>query len=413
MERATFDCPPLGQSAIDHWNNASIEACIETIQAVEAVRAYPVYKLHRDQRTGLEMTLYAGAEPGNPNNHALCGYTRFQATLAEVSQAFQRVTFNDKDAFVKMLGYPILDTQTLYSIMEPSEANPMQYTGIEWSVFQGPRINDAISTHDLCFLESQNQFFHQGQQRMGWVRSLHSIELDACPPFPLDANVHRAQVFQTGQVFIETEEPGVLDCYSVCVLELPYSMAKPDHLLYLTTWVIQMLSLQKHILKLKNQKPQDVDICPWCHGNIPTTAAICQGCNHRICEKCSPKWSITSVWRRLSKAQLCAECSEDYTERSDRSNSVGATPKSSGLLSNFVASAKEIETVWIDVSSVGVAPSAAHVDIPVARAAPNHQEEDNTESVKLHQLLDTLHGNKVNQDPRIQNLYKDLKALDK
>ncbi|OQR87166.1 hypothetical protein ACHHYP_09461 [Achlya hypogyna] len=434
---ADFDCPPLGQTAVEHWNDASVEACVETIQAVEAVRQYPVYGEYVDAVTGTHMTLFAGEEPGNPENYSMCGHTTIRATLAEVAQCFQRLNTQECDSFIDMLGLPIVDTRTLYTLMEPSEDSPMQYTGIEWTAFQAPRLGDSVPLRDLCYLESQNQFFHQGEQRLGWVRSLHSIEVDACPPLDPDSNIFRAEIYQSGQVFVESAEPGVLDCYSLCSIDLKYTLPTNDHMAYLQQWVTQILILQSHIEAQRIACARLVsaaidDVCPSCNDTLTAKSGACRDCHRPICQKCHPKWSFTSMWRRLAKSQVCAECNDacrgvsllernttsdawEHTTRStigsvaSSSTEHSAQKRPSSLLSNYVASSKDIETVWIDVSSVDtmIGSSPSQDDIPVARAAKPREE------VKLHELLDSYHANKLTQDSRVQQLYKDLVALDR
>ncbi|KDO18232.1 hypothetical protein SPRG_16336 [Saprolegnia parasitica CBS 223.65] len=432
MQHVAFECPPLGPTATEHWNDASVEACVETIQAVEAVRAYPVYGVYTDPTSGASMTLHAGHEPGNAANYSMCGHTQLRASLAEAAACFQRLNTHEADSFVSMLGRPILGSTTLYTLMEPSEESPMQYTGIEWTAFEAPRLGDFTPIRDLCYLESQNQFFHQGEQRHGWVRSLHSIDVDACPPFAQD--IYRAEIYQSGQVFVQSATPGVLDCYSLCSIDLKYTLPERDHMAYLTKWVTQMLTLHAHIATQRAACARAVHsavtdgahrfVCPTCNETIAGSKATCRECDRPICESCHPKWSLTSMWRRLQKSQVCVECSEELRgvsllERNTTSESWECTTRStlgstetthkrpSSLIANY---ARDLETVWIDVSSVD-SSSAAQTptgdDIPVARAAKPRDE------VKLHELLDSYHARKLMEDPRVQQLYKDLVALDR
>ncbi|CAK4136257.1 unnamed protein product [Aphanomyces euteiches] len=137
-----------------------------------------------------------------------------QGTLDEVAEFFYLDSPAKFQAYICTVGETTMDRQNLYTLQCSA---PRFYCGVSWFVFGCPWL---VSNRDMCILEYHNEIKvvdDRGTPRRGWIRAMHSIELECCPSLQTKRGIVRSAICRSGHVFIETNTPGVLDVYSVLV----------------------------------------------------------------------------------------------------------------------------------------------------------------------------------------------------
>ncbi|KAF0718192.1 hypothetical protein As57867_001841, partial [Aphanomyces stellatus] len=198
-----FERPPLSAKDETCLRRLARTAAMDVVKASQLADASKQWRL---VSTTQHLQIYHGQDPTAPRGvTSWCGRTTINATLDEVADLFRAETTDQYKAYCKMFATDMLDGATLYTLEQPTTQNPRHYIGIKWFAFETPLL---VKNRDFLLLESQFDIEFQG--RRGWVRSLKSIELDACPDFGDLLGLVRAVQFRTGHVFLETEKPGQL-----------------------------------------------------------------------------------------------------------------------------------------------------------------------------------------------------------
>jgi len=81
------------------------------------------------------------------------------------------------------------------------------------------------------------------------MQCLQSVELDCCPSMEKSYGLVRGAIYRSGHVFMETDSPGVLDCYSVIALQLNGAVPSAIELKMMRHTLSQVLKLDEYFRK--------------------------------------------------------------------------------------------------------------------------------------------------------------------
>ncbi|KAF0691834.1 Aste57867_17004 [Aphanomyces stellatus] len=303
--------------------NAKDEALLRHLASTSAMDVVHVSRLADvDKQWRLvsnkhNLQVYHGRDPtAPPGVTSWCGNTVVQATLDEVADLFRAETTDQYKDYCKMFATDMLDGATLYTLEEPTPTNPRHYIGIKWFAFETPLL---VKNRDFLLLESQFDIEFQG--RRGWVRSLKSIELDACPDFGDLLGLVRAVQFRTGHVFLETEKPGQLQVAQLVQTSLGGHVTGVAVAVGMKKRFRQMLDIHRFLAERRLAKTPFLDVtsfvdkkasdqCRLCRRSFSflwRKKEHCRKCGNVVCSACFKVWSI-SLNRQVLQRPVCTRC---------------------------------------------------------------------------------------------------------
>ncbi|RHY22568.1 hypothetical protein DYB32_009466 [Aphanomyces invadans] len=209
-------------------------------------------------------------------------HTRTRATIEQAAAFFYLDTAAKAEQFARVMDELVEAKRTLYTLVDRPVVDdgvnkPLDYISVDWMMI---KFKKGVPARDLCYLES-------------------------------------------GHVFMESNEPGVLDYYKL-YFGSPRGAILGKHFnnLYLKgamrTSARAILNLDEHFtterLKpllstpLRDEKVES-KTCSGCHARFSwrTTKRLCRACGVAICLKCSSLWSLTLQGSAV-KVPLCAPC---------------------------------------------------------------------------------------------------------
>ncbi|ETV86460.1 hypothetical protein H257_01653 [Aphanomyces astaci] len=124
-------------------------------------------------------------------------------TLDEVVDVFQTHTTELIKDCKRRVGKDLLDVATLYDFNPPHETSTINNVGIIYAAMKSPPF---VADRDSVMLECRSPF--QDKSRRGWCRSLISVEVEGCPPFP---GMVRAHQYGSGHLFLESTRRGYVE----------------------------------------------------------------------------------------------------------------------------------------------------------------------------------------------------------
>ncbi|ETV95846.1 hypothetical protein, variant [Aphanomyces invadans] len=256
-------------------------------------------------------------------------HTRTRATIEQAAAFFYLDTAAKAEQFARVMDELVEAKRTLYTLVDRPVVDdgvnkPLDYISVDWMMI---KFKKGVPARDLCYLEIHKEFKFAcpltGVTRRGWVRCIHSVRMDCCPDMQKKYGVIRMEIQRSGHVFMESNEPGVLDYYKL-YFGSPRGAILGKHFnnLYLKgamrTSARAILNLDEHFtterLKpllstpLPDEKVES-KTCSGCHARFSwrTTKRLCRACGVAICLKCSSLWSLTLQGSAV-KVPLCAPC---------------------------------------------------------------------------------------------------------
>nr|CCA21554.1 conserved hypothetical protein [Albugo laibachii Nc14] len=217
----------------------------------------------------------------------------------------------------------VLDTETLYSLVQPSYKHPRRLVAIRWALIQSA--SKFVRNRDFCFVECQKEF-RDGNGRRGWVRSVHSVRLACCPSFEASHNIVRGSLYRCGLIAIQSAtNPNVLE--TTYTMEMDLKGRMPEKILR-SFLCYRMASIGKVNKLLQRQRLSsspllgDLDIParqnkPTCHlcfrlfRALRVRRYVCRRCGEFICSNCSDDWLLEIPVIGLKRVRVCTYCSAD------------------------------------------------------------------------------------------------------
>ncbi|CAK4228388.1 unnamed protein product, partial [Aphanomyces euteiches] len=101
-----------------------------------------------------------------------------------------------------------VDVVNLYTVLPRHPDRPNDCIQIKWVLTKSP-LDGLVARRDFVVVESELEFQVDGKR--SWVRSFHSIELDAAPDMRKELGCIRGYMHDMGFVIMESDRPGYLD----------------------------------------------------------------------------------------------------------------------------------------------------------------------------------------------------------
>nr|CCA19746.1 conserved hypothetical protein [Albugo laibachii Nc14] len=352
-----FQCPPLSAQEQDFLITKaknSARSLVETLQSASGPIEWMPAGSHRNIQLfrGRERERPSILEPQDKHNEVqyVCGATRVKATHEEIARFFDTSTTSKMRTFARLYNEDVLDTVVLHTLVCPTVENQMHQVTVKWTAVEIP--SPFIRNRDFCTLECQDVFQDQKGQR-GWVRSIHSIQLDCCPDMRHKLGYIRGSMYNTGYVFMESEEKGYLDLVHCVQVSLKGNLRLPRPIYFLACRrrVLLIAHFTKHLqqkrlsqlrllgdldLVAKNERTQ-CDICQ-IRFHLFLRKMRCRACGEVVCADCSQSFTfvhggdLSTTSRsdkqcKLVKLRICLLCTNETDQRALNSSAT-ATARS-------------------------------------------------------------------------------------
>ncbi|EQC32244.1 hypothetical protein SDRG_09994 [Saprolegnia diclina VS20] len=290
-----FNLPSL--TAMERHTLAQLASivCRDTIVNALSVQAAPIIQVVESPFTKRKARL-SQATDCSTEADAVCAYTQLRASLDDIIAIFDIDTPKKMREYASAIETNIVDRQRLLTLAH--QTAPHHAVTLNWAATACPF---GMANRDACFLECQDEFSYADPEKpvqwRGFVRALHSVELDACPSLRASHDLVRASIVRSGHVFLETSEPGVLDCYLVKAVDLQGNVPRLANVAWLRRECAKILRLEES-LQLARMQTQLLT-----HG-LAHVRAYGDKSQRRVCAHCDRGFSFLS---RRRHCELCAE----------------------------------------------------------------------------------------------------------
>ncbi|KDO28521.1 hypothetical protein SPRG_06379 [Saprolegnia parasitica CBS 223.65] len=310
-------------------------------------------------------------------------YGKITATLEEVAALHDFSTREKCLHHRKHFAEDTLDSHTLYNVIPRTEENAFKQIYVRWVAVQSPVA--IIKDRDFVFVESQNDFkFTSG--RRGWAYCQTSLN-------------------HTGCVYMETDQPGVLDVVYHISYDFKGSMP---------TWVrklavknrartVKLTADHVHQLRLNSQLQRSMSSssssvstevesvvstatsvfstaaakrCVHCNASFRFRKSYqCQSCNESVCSSCSQKWKLPSG--NGTSVRVCATCS-DAVRNGWEGSSVCATPASD--ISSHAEARQSLFKASSSSNVLETSPARLRIDVSQSEPVPARHRQSSISS---------------------------------
>ncbi|EQC41505.1 hypothetical protein SDRG_01472 [Saprolegnia diclina VS20] len=331
-----FKCPPLMRCEKDQLIALGQKICKDVVLNAMSMQLAPVDAVLTNPKTRRRARMRRGTDVFNRQLDGMCAYTQIPSTLAQVADFFYLDTNTKLRAYASVVGQTILDRQTLYTLVDhpglTTQRNqlmalsPLHYIGVEWMVMECPF---GVSNRDTCFLEAHDEFEFYDERakvpRRGFVRAVHSIDMACCPPLRETHGLVRSSLVRSGHIFIETDDPNVLDYVCVYVTNPNGKVPRSVNLKMLHHQCARVLNLEEffHLERITSaldhgefapvgsfQNKAIANFCACCDKKFGLfyRKSHCRKCGHVVCHQCSRKWPIQFRKTSTVTLRLCHVC---------------------------------------------------------------------------------------------------------
>nr|CCA19737.1 conserved hypothetical protein [Albugo laibachii Nc14] len=273
-----------------------------------------------DERSGI------ACNSGARDRYITCirGVTEVSASLEEFAMLFKMDTRKQCSDNSMLFNGDLLDTETLYPLVQPSGEHPRRLVAIKWSAVQSP--SKLFRNRDFCYLECQKEF-HDGKGRKGWVRSFHSVRMSCCPSFEKEHGVVRGSLYRCGLIAIESEtKPGVLD--TTYTVEIDLKGRVPEKIIrsFLCHRIASVGTVDKLLQRqrlstsplLGDLEIPAKQIRPTCHlcyrlfsKIFGAKRFICRRCGEAACANCCDYWVLDIPVIGTKRVCICTYCAAE------------------------------------------------------------------------------------------------------
>nr|CCA18399.1 adherance factor putative [Albugo laibachii Nc14] len=367
--------PELQPEEVQYLIKKANESCAAVIRHAEtltrhkkwqSVGKYRGISLYRgnDARLGNMTTSNDSSQPSGvakiPQSESLSGVVTIVGSIEDVAKYFDQQTTSEIRR--KQLD-DVLDTSVLYPIISGKPNAPFYRVAVKYIAWEAP--SSWTRGRDFCYIECQNTFRHSSGRR-GWVLSMHSIQMPACPE---RSGVVRCSVYNSGYVVVESTKPGCLDILHILQLNfkghLPAFLVlqalkrKMGNLLQIRRELLFSRIQHRTILQHQELAPKNArTTCNCCSRKFSSFFARktrCRICGQVVCHACAPLMDYKSVDKHgnvINKTRICTSCFRN-------SDSIGTAqpllPKVEGDTRNFDGNST--------CSSIGLGQSAMRSNV--------------------------------------------------
>ncbi|ETV97298.1 hypothetical protein, variant [Aphanomyces invadans] len=325
---------PLSKQEHTTYLTMSTSSCQGLIENALSLSSLAATTTRHCATTSRDATIHRGRDCVDPSLPALCAVTKIEATLPSIAAQYTLGTLSDKLAHnltddvamvnqkLAKLGSHVLARQQLYCLGGTTTDMPYHYAGIVWYAHSSLPL---CASRDFCVLEYHNQvevMDWQSKRRRGWIRCLQSVDVIGCPSLRASRGHIRSSMFRSGQLFVETDCPGMLTVYSVAVhhyngLLPPGGAAKLMRREVATILKLEKaMATQRVLQRLRTVEPKQLQTatfratrvhCPQCHRSRSwfRHQRACAICGEAVCASCGREWSVPGV---TPAAFVCLHC---------------------------------------------------------------------------------------------------------
>ncbi|KAF0685989.1 Aste57867_22192 [Aphanomyces stellatus] len=352
-----FHCAALDDNVRAELIEEAKMACKYLVVNATTADSAPIDSVVVNVKTGRHATLRRVKDKVDASLDGMVAHTRVRATIDEVSDFFYVDSHAKGQLVSRVMGDRVVDRTRLYSLVErpivEAASQPLHYVGVEWALQKHPN----IPARDTCCLDYQDEFSFMdqttGDERRGWARCTHSVDIDACPDLEKQFGVIRATVVRSGHVFLESTDSGMLDYFRVLFVDPGGAILKRFaplvHKNIVKPYGLAVLNLEEHFVK-QRMKPmldmpshfkekKEIDYCMQCYGRFKwmSVKKQCRSCGDVVCHKCSSVWAIDLDMVTSVKVDLCQECVTGEPKRPPRETAATSSmsfPSGGGYVHN-------------------------------------------------------------------------------
>ncbi|OQS06050.1 hypothetical protein THRCLA_01890 [Thraustotheca clavata] len=290
-----FKCPTLNAVETEYFINVANKAALDCVRNAMSLQMTSVVAVFKSDSTQRFARMREGPDTVQPNLPATAANTQIHATIEQIAEFFYLDTIVKARTYANTVGQIVLDRQTLYTLEPRNTEISLRYVGIDWLVIQTPYL--GVCNRDAVFVEIHDEleFYDEIAKvyRRGFVRCLHSIELDCCPPLKESHGIVRSAFVRSGHIFIETDTPGLLNYYTV------YVTLANGNIPRLTT---MQRNQCKRILSLEEHLCYDYVTTSMDNDEFVPVQQYESATNAKHCRRCTKKLHT------LVKRKNCAKC---------------------------------------------------------------------------------------------------------
>ncbi|CAK4748035.1 unnamed protein product [Aphanomyces euteiches] len=159
--------------------------------------------------------VFKGHDPmAPPGVSTWLAQSTIRATINDVAAMFYCDSTDAYKTYIRTFYDELKDGIKLYSVVTPTPEAPRHFIGVNWVAQELPTNGLVLKNRDWCFVECQHDYVIDGRrvgplhQAMGFVRAEH---------------------YRSGMVYMETDEPGVLQVVQLNQVSL-HGGLKVDHI---------------------------------------------------------------------------------------------------------------------------------------------------------------------------------------
>ncbi|OWZ21203.1 hypothetical protein PHMEG_0004273 [Phytophthora megakarya] len=219
----------------------------------------------------------------------------------------------------EVLAMQPVDCAVLAELSGPTEADPFEYTGIQWMAFRhGWPLKAVSSPRDFVTLTSKGTMTRGNSDRIGY-QVVQPAKLPQCPPLPgsLRTNLMYAAIFKQ-------QEPGIVDVFVQTYIETQSALL--NKVVVSATWkstmdlwkapqLAEMKKMQWCLANCKAQRrqlqrqasPSAKNVCKECleirkmRGSDMEDKTACVLCVSPTCSKCRVEKTLEAIDERKLK----------------------------------------------------------------------------------------------------------------
>ncbi|OQR92129.1 inward rectifier K channel (IRK-C) family protein [Achlya hypogyna] len=306
------------------------EVVQDVVKNAMTMASLPVSKVLRNDATRLVGHMHEGYDLKDPSLIGMTMVTPVRATFDQIADFYALTSPRKLRTYAGVVGQSVLDRVTLYNLLSSDSDlhRPLINASVIWSVMESPFLTKSLAMkRDCCYLECISENYLEdpqtGMLRRAWVRAVHSVDMPCCPPMQASHGFVRGHLVRSGQIFLETDTPGVLNFYWCCITEPNGRLPKMIHRKVLQRIVGQAVNLEQHfcMVRLTQYMATAPKTLPWknvkktlfCErcddrfGPILATKTQCTKCGWVVCKRCCKPWTITVHGERVD-VTICTHC---------------------------------------------------------------------------------------------------------
>ncbi|RHY28662.1 hypothetical protein DYB32_005794 [Aphanomyces invadans] len=315
LPHAYFEPPKLSATDRQSFVNNAKDACRNLVRQARAMDMFPIYCESTHHRTQRRLSMRLGHDVGNPRLVCMSAHTQVSCTVDAIADLYYTNTV--QHTYEHVLHPSVLDRRCLYPLVHRDQVAPLHYVALNWMAVEMPSV---IADRDFCYVEYHDEF-HDGADRRGWARAIHSVDLASCPPLHDKFGMIRGKIYHSGQVFIENDgNSSVLDMHQIVCVELHGTVSHDIHHAVLVQLAEECMNVDEYLRTVNLSQCRLVDAmaskahcCACCEAPFKVSLLfasvkrhLCRVCGHTVCEECSALWDLDCK----KPVRVCIACSE-------------------------------------------------------------------------------------------------------